>query len=291
MKILILCTGNSCRSQMAHGFLQSFDKRLQVYSAGTHASGIVHPIAIQVMKETGIDISNHTSDSIEMYLDEAWDYVITVCGGANESCPAFIGNVKHRLHKGFDDPSFCIGTHEEVMNEFRRVRDEIKTAFRILYDEQIKSSINMEHSEKALAYFDNSFNCAQSVLAAFGNELGQTEDESLRVACAFGGGIGRQQLTCGALTGAAMAIGLKFGKAKNDADEKKVETYQKTVQLFDEFSTLNGTTVCRELLDNLDMRNEKEYATMVERNLFHTHCRKFVADAVQITEQIINNLK
>ncbi len=137
MKILILCTGNSCRSQMAHGFLQTFDKKLTVCSAGTEASGKLNPTAVKVMSEIGIDISHHTSDSVEKYLNETWDYVITVCGGANESCPAFVGQVTHRLHIGFDDPSHATGTPEFIMSEFYRVRDEIKEAFYKLYIEQI----------------------------------------------------------------------------------------------------------------------------------------------------------
>ena len=143
MKILILCTGNSCRSQMAHGFLQSFDKNLIVCSAGTQASGKLNEKAIQVMSEAGIDISHHTSDSIDKYLDEEWDYVITVCGGANESCPAFLGKVKNRMHIGFDDPSHAEGTPEFIMSEFYRVRDEIKIAFRKLYVEQINRDIGI----------------------------------------------------------------------------------------------------------------------------------------------------
>ncbi|MEI6060258.1 MAG: arsenate reductase ArsC [Bacteroidota bacterium] len=139
MNILILCTGNSCRSQMAHGFLQSFDKNLDVFSAGTEASGKLNGDAVQVMKEAGIDISHHTSDSIEIYLDREWDYVITVCGGANESCPAFNGKVKHRIHIGFDDPSHAIGSAEFIRSEFLRVRDEIEVAFRKFYDEHIKN--------------------------------------------------------------------------------------------------------------------------------------------------------
>ena len=149
----------------------------------------------------------------------------------------------------------------------------------------------MDHLEKALEYFDNKFNCAQSVLAAFADEHRLTEDESLRVACAFGGGIGRQQLTCGAVTGAAMTLGLKFGKGKNDEDEKKQQTYDVTVALFDEFTKLNGSTSCRSLLENLDMRDEAEYKVIVAKNLFHTNCRKYVADAVMIAEKIINNSK
>lgn len=149
----------------------------------------------------------------------------------------------------------------------------------------------MDHSEKALSYFDNKFNCSQSVLTAFAEESGLTEDESLRVACAFGGGIGRQQLTCGAVTGAAMAIGLKFGKGKNDEDEKKQLTYDKTVELFEAFTKLYGSTICRKLLNDLDMRNEKELSLINGQNLFHTNCRKYVVDAVKITEKIINDSK
>lgn len=140
MKILILCTGNSCRSQMAHGFLQSFDPALKVYSAGTAASGSLNAKAVEVMKDAGIDISGHTSDSVEKYLNEAWDYVITVCGGANETCPAFMGKVTHRLHIGFDDPSHAVGTDDFVHSEFIRVRDEIREKFYTLYIEKLKSN-------------------------------------------------------------------------------------------------------------------------------------------------------
>ena len=125
---------------MAHGFLQSFDKSLTVCSAGTEASGKLNPKAVAVMKENGIDISHHTSDSVDLYLNEEWDYVITVCGGANETCPAFFGNVMHRLHIGFDDPSHAIGTDEFIWSEFRRVRDEIKIKFYELYESNLKMS-------------------------------------------------------------------------------------------------------------------------------------------------------
>lgn len=138
MKILILCTGNSCRSQMAHGFLQSFDSNLTVCSAGTEASGKLNPKAVEAMMEIGIDIRHHTSDSVELYLDQEWDYVITVCGGANENCPAFLGKVEHRLHIGFDDPSHAVGTDDFIWSEFRRVRDEIKDGFWKFYTEQIQ---------------------------------------------------------------------------------------------------------------------------------------------------------
>jgi len=138
MKILILCTGNSCRSQMAHGFLQSFDQDLIVRSAGTSATGVINEQAVAVMKEAGVDISHHTSEQVEKYLDEDWDYVITVCNEANEVCPYFPGRVKHRLHMGFDDPSKVTGTDEFILGEFRRVRDEIREAFYKLYISEMK---------------------------------------------------------------------------------------------------------------------------------------------------------
>lgn len=141
MKILILCTGNSCRSQMAHGFLQSFDSRITVCSAGTEASGKLNSKAVTVMKEIGIDISHHTSDPVDLYIDQEWDYVITVCGGANENCPTFIGKVKHRFHIGFDDPSHAVGTDDYIWSEFIRVRDEIKESFYKFYIESIKPQL------------------------------------------------------------------------------------------------------------------------------------------------------
>lgn len=140
MKVLILCTGNSCRSQMAHGFLESFDRNMIVCSAGTKASGKLNTIAIKVMKEVGIDISAYTSDPVENYTSEPWDYVITVCGGANESCPVFSGKLKHRIHIGFEDPSDAVGSEEYIISEFRRVRDEIKEQFYQFYVENILSN-------------------------------------------------------------------------------------------------------------------------------------------------------
>lgn len=138
MNVLILCTGNSCRSQMAHGFLQSFDPAITVASAGTEASGRLNTKAVKAMAEIDIDISHHTSNSVEMYLEDEWDYVITVCGGANESCPSFLGKVKNRLHIGFDDPSHAVGSEEFIWSEFIRVRDEIKEQFHQLYINDIK---------------------------------------------------------------------------------------------------------------------------------------------------------
>lgn len=138
MKILILCTGNSCRSQMAHGFLQSFDSTLEVRSAGTEPASAVNAQAIEVMREVGIDISTHIPTHVRTYLNDPWDYVITVCGHANETCPTFTGKVGRRLHIGFDDPSKAVGTPEFIQAEFRRVRDEIKNALARFYITEIR---------------------------------------------------------------------------------------------------------------------------------------------------------
>ena len=138
MRILILCTGNSCRSQMAHGFLQSFSSNIEVHSAGTRPAAQVNPLAVEAMMEAGIDISSHTPKNVTEYLGQEWDYVITVCGGANESCPAFTGKVKHRLHIGFEDPSEAIGTPEFIKREFRRIRNRIKAGFREFYHTNIE---------------------------------------------------------------------------------------------------------------------------------------------------------
>jgi arsenate reductase len=138
--ILILCTGNSCRSQMAEGFLKSFDSNLEVYSAGTHPASRVSSSAIQVMKEVGIDISRGYPKSVDQFLGKSFDYVITVCDHAKETCPIFTGKVLHRIHIGFDDPANATGTEEEVIAVFRRVRNEIKEQFYEFYQSKLKDS-------------------------------------------------------------------------------------------------------------------------------------------------------
>jgi len=123
---------------MAEGFLKSFDNNLEVFSAGTKSEEIVNPNAIEVMQEEGIDISKNKPKSVDIFLDEEFDYVVTVCDGAKEVCPVFIGKVKNRLHIGFDDPADAKGTKEEILSEFRRIRDEIKTAFYKFYADNLK---------------------------------------------------------------------------------------------------------------------------------------------------------
>ena len=137
MRILIICTGNTCRSQMAEGFLKSFDSNLEVYSAGTIAEGKVNPYAVKAMGELGIDISQQSPESVEKYLDKSFDYVITVCDGAKEICPVFTGDVKHRLHIGFKDPAKARGSVEEVLPVYRKVRDQIKKEFKEFYNDNL----------------------------------------------------------------------------------------------------------------------------------------------------------
>lgn len=137
MNILILCTGNSCRSQMAHGFLQSLDNSLNVCSAGTKPTKEVNPMAIEVMSEVGIDISDHKPHDVKEYIDQEWDYVITVCDEANETCPTFTGKVIHRLHFPFNDPSRAKGLPEQIKDQFYRTRFEIKNKFSEFYIVQI----------------------------------------------------------------------------------------------------------------------------------------------------------
>ncbi len=124
--VLVLCTGNSCRSQIAEGYLRSFAGDLaQIYSAGIETHG-VNPRAIRIMAEDGVDISKHTSNHVDEYLQIPFDHVITVCDNASEACPFFPGAVE-RHHQNFPDPARAKGSEEEIMNEFRRVRDLIKS--------------------------------------------------------------------------------------------------------------------------------------------------------------------
>jgi len=124
-KILILCTGNSCRSQIAEGYLRHFSNgKAKAFSAGVETHG-VNPKAIAIMKEDGIDISNHTSNNIDEYYDIDFDFVITVCDNAKENCPFFPTKAK-KFHHNFPDPAKAIGTEEEILDEFRKVRKMVK---------------------------------------------------------------------------------------------------------------------------------------------------------------------
>jgi arsenate reductase (thioredoxin) len=125
MKILILCTGNSCRSQMAEGILRFINPGFEVFSAGTNPKDKISLNTIKVMKEIGIDISSHYPKSVDEFIQTPFDYVITVCDNARESCPVFYGKVGKMLHMGYEDPADARGTEEEVLTVYRNVRDKI----------------------------------------------------------------------------------------------------------------------------------------------------------------------
>jgi arsenate reductase len=141
MTILILCTGNSCRSQMAESFLRSFDKTLEIYSAGTRPEKEINPRTVIVMAEVGIDMAGSKPDAVEKYLNTSFDYVITVCDGAKESCPVFTGDVKNHIHIGFEDPADAIGSDVEVLPVYRKIRDEIQARFHAFYLDTISKRL------------------------------------------------------------------------------------------------------------------------------------------------------
>jgi arsenate reductase (thioredoxin) len=137
-RILVLCTGNSARSQMAAAFLKSFNRQLDVYSAGTQPAPRINPHAVAVMKEVGIDISAGVPKSVKQFTSQSFDYVITVCDDADKNCPNFTGRVGKRVHIGFPDPAKATGTEEQIMTVFRQVRDDIKQKFSDYYAKEIR---------------------------------------------------------------------------------------------------------------------------------------------------------
>lgn len=141
IRILVLCTGNSARSQMSAGFLKSWDPRLDVYSAGTNPSPSVNPFAILAMKEVGIDISSGYPKSVTQFLGQSFDYVIAVCDDADKNCPNFRGKVGRRLHIGFPDPAKATGADAQKMTVFRTVRDNIQKRFREFYEAEIRKKL------------------------------------------------------------------------------------------------------------------------------------------------------
>lgn len=139
-KILIVCTGNSARSQMTEGFLRSLDPKLALFSAGTAPAPRINPYAVKAMREIGIDISHQTPKNVRQFLGQSFDYVVTVCDDADKNCPNFSGKVGKRLHIGFPDPAKATGTDEEKMAVFRRVRDDIQSKFKEFYRTGIKKA-------------------------------------------------------------------------------------------------------------------------------------------------------
>ncbi len=137
MKILILCTGNSCRSQIAEGIMRNLNPNIEVFSAGTRPEKQINKYAVKVMNEIGIDISKQYPKLVDDFVFQSFDYVITVCDNAKEICPVFVGKVKHRIHIGFEDPAKAKGREEYVLKKYRKIRDEINEQITKFYNEKI----------------------------------------------------------------------------------------------------------------------------------------------------------
>jgi arsenate reductase (thioredoxin) len=137
LRILVLCTGNSCRSQMAEGILKNKFPEWDMFSAGTKPEKQVNIFAVKVMNEIGIDISEHYPKSIDLFTSQSFDLVITVCDNAKEVCPVFTGKVGRRIHIGFKDPADAKGTNEEILSVYRKVRDQIRKEFSDIFGSEI----------------------------------------------------------------------------------------------------------------------------------------------------------
>ena len=135
MKILILCTGNSCRSQLAEFYLKSLDPNLEVHSAGTNPAQAIHPMALELLREAEISHVGGKAKNLDSFLTQSFDFVITVCGAAEENCPSFTGQVKQRLHLGFDDPAALEGSGKEIKRGFLRIFKEIQEVFDDFYQD------------------------------------------------------------------------------------------------------------------------------------------------------------
>jgi len=132
-RILIICTGNSCRSQMAEGWLNSFDERLDVFSAGTRPEKTINPYAVKVMAEVGVDISFHYPKAVDNFVNEQFDYIITVCDNANKICPEFHYTTNKRMHISIEDPADATGTDEYITHVYRKIRDQLRDKFYKFY--------------------------------------------------------------------------------------------------------------------------------------------------------------
>jgi arsenate reductase len=279
-KILVLCTGNSCRSQMAEGYLRHFaNGNAEIYSAGIETHGI-NPLAVKVMAEDGIDVSSHTSNNVNEYRHIAFDYVITVCDNAKENCPYFPSKAK-TIHRNFPDPAKAKGSKEEQAIVFREVRDTIK-----LFCFQFAKEKIMTKSEIALETFNCSenchYNCAQSVLYAFAEDFGLNKAMALKIACGFGAGMGRTQSVCGAVSGAIMVISLKYG-------ENLELTYKKVREFIQKFKDKTLAIECNELLNGCNLLTDEGQKFFNENNLRQKNCNEYVKLACEILTEITND--
>jgi arsenate reductase len=279
-KVLFLCTGNSCRSQMAEGWARHLrGDSIEPYSAGLEARGL-DPRAVRVMTEAGVDISGQMSKHVDNLRDIRFDYVVTVCDHARERCPVLAGEAKV-VHVGFDDPPLLAAdarTEDDRLAPYRRVRDEIKGFVLGLPD----SLASMDRVRAALSRFAEGFNCAQAVFSVYAEHLGLDRDTALKLAAGFGGGMGRMASTCGAVTGAFLVLGLRHGAATPDREAKEA-IYSRVGEFAGRFQARHGSLVCRELL-GCDISDPDGLRRARESGLFASVCPKLVQDACEILE-------
>ena len=282
LKILFLCTGNSCRSQMAEGWARHLKAdSIEPYSAGIETHGL-NPQAVKVMAEAGVDISRQRSKLVSELRGVEFDYVVTVCGHAAEHCPLFPGKAKV-IHVGFDDPPTLAAdakTEEERLAPYRRVRDEIKS-FVMGLPGTLSSK---DRIAAAVSRFAEGFNCAQAVFSVYAEDIGFDHDTALKLAAGFGVGMGRMASTCGAVTGAFMALGLQYAGVAADRQTKEAN-YACIREFAEHFTARHGSLTCRELL-GCDISTSEGLKQATESDAFKNACPTFVRDACNILEEI-----
>ncbi len=281
-KILFLCTGNSCRSQIAEGWARQLKgDSIEAYSAGIETHGL-NPDAVRVMAEAGVDITGQRSKHVAELRDIAFDYVVTVCSDAHENCPVFLGKAKV-VHVGFDDPPRLAAnatTEEERLAPYRRVRDEIRS-----FVQGLPATLSSkDRIATAVTRFAEGLNCAQAVFSVYAEDIGFDHDTALKVAAGFGGGMGRMASTCGAITGAFMALGLQYAGAAADRQTKEAN-YACIREFADRFKARHGSLDCRELL-GCDISTPEGMKQAMESGVFKETCPEFVRDACEILEEM-----
>lgn len=252
IRILFLCTGNSCRSQMAEGWTHALQGgSIEAFSAGTNP-GEVNPRAVQVMAEFGVDISEQRSKHLSEFLGQPFDYVVTLCDSAHAACPVFPG-AKKTVHVGFPDPAQATGTPEEIQTEFRRVRDQLKDFIAGLPGSlEVKAAAEAARHKAEQLYADGQFFCSEAVFLVANAYLGHpVPDEMVRLASGFPVGIGTSGCTCGAIAGGVMALGLRYGRTEAGAPMPGMLETAK--ELHDRFISRRKSTCCRVLTKGMTL--------------------------------------
>lgn len=252
LRVLFLCTGNSCRSQMAEAWANALHRgRIEAFSAGTEPS-VVNPLAVKVMAEAGVDISSHRSKHLREFLGQPFDYVVTLCDSAQAACPVF-PVAKQTVHAGFPDPAKADGTPAESEAAFRRVRDQLHD-FVAGFPRSLETAVAAEaarHKAEEM-YRTGQYFCSEAVFQVANEYLGRpVPDEMVRLASGFPVGIGRSGCTCGAIAGGVMALGLKYGRTEAGAPMPGMLEVAK--ELHDRFKSRRKSTCCRVLTKGMTL--------------------------------------